>query len=138
MFNSLINLSDTNHVVPSSTLYINFLRYFTRTFLLCQTPLSLLCPAVFQHFELFSFSLPSDIVKQLRPANCRLERIPVCLFKEVFNNVGSSILTLVNSSLNTECVPSAFKHAVVQPLLKKKNLDPSVLSNFRQISKLPF
>ena len=28
-------------------------------------------------------------------------------------------------------------HAIVQPLIKKKNLDPSVLSNFRPISKLP-
>ncbi len=35
-------------------------------------------------------------------------------------------------------VPLSLKHAVVQPLLKKPNLDQEVLSNFRPISKLPF
>lgn len=30
------------------------------------------------------------------------------------------------------------KHAVVQPLLKKSNLNPSVPKNFWPISKLPF
>ena len=30
------------------------------------------------------------------------------------------------------------KHAIVQPLIKKHNLDPSVLSSFKPISKLPF
>lgn len=35
-------------------------------------------------------------------------------------------------------VPSYFKHATSQPLLKKPNLDPSVLNNYRPISKLPF
>ena len=35
-------------------------------------------------------------------------------------------------------VPTYFKQAVVQPLLKKPNLDATVLSNYRPISKLPF
>uniref|UniRef100_A0A8C6UH90 Reverse transcriptase domain-containing protein n=1 Tax=Neogobius melanostomus TaxID=47308 RepID=A0A8C6UH90_9GOBI len=45
---------------------------------------------------------------------------------------------LINSSLKSGCVPVDFKHAVVQPLLKKPNLDPTTLANFRPISKLPF
>ena len=44
----------------------------------------------------------------------------------------------MNTCLSSGHVPAAFKHAVVQPLLKKKNLDPSDLSNFRPISQLPF
>ncbi|KAF7651605.1 hypothetical protein LDENG_00107290, partial [Lucifuga dentata] len=35
-------------------------------------------------------------------------------------------------------VPADFKHAVLQLIIKKPNLDPTVLSNFRPISKLPF
>lgn len=35
-------------------------------------------------------------------------------------------------------VPKIFKHAVVQPLLKKPGLDPTDLANFRPISRLPF
>ena len=47
-------------------------------------------------------------------------------------------MSLINTCHLSGSVPAAFKHAVVQPLLKKDNLDPSVLSNFRPISKLPF
>ena len=88
-----------------------------------------LCSAVFQQFE---------PVKQLHPANCPLDSVPAHLLKDVFNTVGSSILSLVNASLRSGCVPAAFEHVTVQPHLKNRNLDTSVLSNFRPISKLPF
>lgn len=58
--------------------------------------------------------------------------------EEVFNTLGPCIVNLINSSLRSGCVPVAFKHAAIQPLLKKTNLDTAVLSNFRPISKLPF
>uniref|UniRef100_A0A8C6KP73 Reverse transcriptase domain-containing protein n=1 Tax=Nothobranchius furzeri TaxID=105023 RepID=A0A8C6KP73_NOTFU len=48
------------------------------------------------------------------------------------------MLNIINNSLSTGVVPRAFKHAVVQPVLKKPGLDTSVMSNFRPISKLPF
>ena len=46
-------------------------------------------------------------------------------------------MSLINLSLSGS-VPYQFKHAVVQPLLKKPNLDPSDFKNYRLISKLPF
>ncbi len=55
---------------------------------------------------------------------------------EITSVVGTPILTLINTCLGSGCVPNAFKHAVVQP--QNKNLDPSVLSNFRPVFKLPF
>ncbi len=45
---------------------------------------------------------------------------------------------MINTSLTSVCVPTVFKYAVTQPLTKKHNLDPLVLSNFRPISELPF
>ena len=51
--------------------------------------------------------------------------------------IGPYILNIINSSLNTCIVPTRFKHAIVQPLIKKTNLEASVLSNFRSISELP-
>ena len=39
--------------------------------------------------------------------------------KEVFPTVWPSCLTVINSSLSSGVVPVNFKHAVVQPLLKK-------------------
>ena len=52
--------------------------------------------------------------------------------------MGRDVLDIINKSLVSGVVLSFFKHAVMQPLLKKPNLDPDSPSNFRPISKLPF
>lgn len=58
-----------------------------------------------------------------------LDIIPPRLLKDVFDTVGICLLSIVNSSLQSGPVPPDFKHAVVEPILKKQNLDPTVLSN---------
>ncbi len=42
------------------------------------------------------------------------------------------------NNIVTPAPPAYFKHAVVQPFLKKTNLDPSSPINYRPIFKLPF
>ena len=78
------------------------------------------------------------MVKKCRPSQYTLDSIPARLLKHISNIGGPHILTLINTCLGSGCVPTAFKHAIVQPLIKKHNLDPSVLSSFKPISKLPF
>lgn len=56
----------------------------------------------------------------------------------MLGSIGPCLVSIINSSLQSGCVPAYFKHAVVQPLLKKTNLDPSSPKNYRPISKLPF
>lgn len=56
----------------------------------------------------------------------------------VLNTVRPSLLGFVNSCLRFGTVPAVFKHAVVRPLLKKPNLNLTVLSNFRPVSHLSF
>lgn len=51
--------------------------------------------------------------------------------------VGPSITSVVNSSLKMELFLTGLKQAVIQPLLKKPNLDWLELKNYRHISKLP-
>ncbi len=147
VFNSLVNPRDSDCIVPSLILCENFLKYFVDKItglsfppitVIIDSPIFSFCPAVFQQFEPVTFSHLSDIVKQLRPTNCPLDSIPARLVKDVFDTVGPSVVSLVNTSLSSGCVPAVFKHAIVQPLLKKNNLDASILSNFRPISKLPF
>ena len=58
------------------------------------------------------------------------------LIKEVFHVVDRNVFEIINKSLVSGVVPTFFKHAVVQPLLKKPNLDHDSPSNFRTISKL--
>ena len=94
--------------------------------------------AVFDQFELVSFSSLCDIVKSRKPTNCLFDIVPAKVLKMVFNTVGPSLLVFINSCLRLGTVPAAFKHAVVRPLLKRPNLDPSMLSNFRPVSNLLF
>lgn len=51
-----------------------------------------------------------------------------CFFflRKVFKDVGSDVLEVFNNSLRTDVVPACFKHVVVQPFVKKPNLDSSV------------
>ncbi len=48
------------------------------------------------------------------------------------------LLNIINSSLSLGHVPKPFKLAVIKPLIKKLQLDPSELANYRPISNLPF
>ena len=80
----------------------------------------------------------TEIVSSMRISSSPLDILPTTLLKQVFCSISSPLLSIINSSLSSGCVPSYFKQAVVQPLLKKNNLNPSILSNYRPISKLPF
>ncbi len=57
---------------------------------------------------------------------------------EVFATLSPAVTAIINNYLANGVVPASFKHAVVHPLLNKPHLDPSILSNFRPISKFPF
>ncbi len=48
------------------------------------------------------------------------------------------LLNIINSSLSLCHVPKLFQLVVIKPLIKKPQLDPSELANYRPISKLLF
>ncbi len=90
----------------------------------------------FSQFKLVSPSDLLEIVEQLKPSGSSLDIIPPFLFKQI--DVAPYLLIIINRSLESGIMPDCLKHAVVYPLLKKLNLDSSVLTNFRPISNLPF
>lgn len=71
-------------------------------------------------------------------STCLPDCIPAWFLRAVFQTVDPEILAIINCSLSSGLFPSYFKHAIVYPLSKNPSLDPSVLNNFRPISKLPF
>lgn len=97
-------------------------------------------PAVFEMFEPVSLSLLSEVVQGMSPTNCPLDIIPTKMLKQVFDTVGPCVLVLINICLSLGIVPTAFKHAVVRPLLKKTTsiltlyliLDLSLIYHFYQ------
>lgn len=80
----------------------------------------------------------SSIIMASGNSTSILDPIPTTLFKETLPLIIDPIHRLINMSLESGYVPQSFKVAVVKPLLKKPNLDPNTLSNYRPISNLPF
>ena len=62
---------------------------------------------------------------------------PAGFFKKVLDCMTPDILQVVNMSLLSGVFPQAVKTAFIQPLLKKNNLDTSVVNTYRPISNLP-
>ncbi|KAI4800683.1 hypothetical protein KUCAC02_009526 [Chaenocephalus aceratus] len=79
-----------------------------------------------------------DIIQLLKSSSCCLDIIPTGFFKDVLPCMASELLHIVNKSLHSGIFPQALKTAVIKPLLKKNNLDASVMNNYRPISNLPF
>uniref|UniRef100_A0A3B3DJ46 Reverse transcriptase domain-containing protein n=1 Tax=Oryzias melastigma TaxID=30732 RepID=A0A3B3DJ46_ORYME len=94
--------------------------------------------AVFERFEPATLPFLEDVVSHMKPSGSPQDALSPLFVKELFSCVGPSVLAIINASLSSGVVPLHFKHAVVQPLLKKPNLDNTVMGNFRPISKLPF
>ncbi len=67
-----------------------------------------------------------------------LTHFPHLFFNGVLNCLEVGLLEVVNISLLSGIFPKSLKTAVVKPLLKKSNLDNTILSNYRPMSNLPF
>uniref|UniRef100_A0A3B3D471 Reverse transcriptase domain-containing protein n=1 Tax=Oryzias melastigma TaxID=30732 RepID=A0A3B3D471_ORYME len=89
-------------------------------------------------FDLVEAATLGRVFSQVNPTTCFLDPIPTSLFKSFYGSFESEILNITNCSLQTGVFPTAFKSAVVKPLLKKTNLDPTVFNNYRPVSNLPF
>ena len=71
--------------------------------------------------------------------SCELDSIiPTWLIKECVNELLPLILPIINNSLSTGVFPSICKQTIIRPLLKKANVDPEVLKNYRPVSNLNF
>ena len=89
-------------------------------------------------FQQVSLTELRDIVLHMKPTSSPHNVITFRIIMDSFDTVGPSFQTIINSCLASGTVPSCFKHAVVQPLLKKPNLDTKCLKDYHPISKLPY
>ncbi|KAK3511618.1 hypothetical protein QTP70_012969 [Hemibagrus guttatus] len=78
-----------------------------------------------------------QIIRSCSPTTCPLDPIPVML-QTISPDLLPFITTVINGSLTSGHVPTAFKKARVIPILKKPALDPSDISNYRPVSLLSF
>ena len=78
------------------------------------------------------------IIMKSPDKSCELDPVPTWLLKLCIDGLLPLITSIINSSLETGCVPKDFKVARIKPLLKKPGLDPDILKNYRPVSNLPF
>ena len=104
------------------------------------TPPENLLPGVnaFTFFASVSVDEVRRVILSMPKKSCELDPLPTSLMLDCLEVILPSITSIINTSLNSGCVPHEFKHAIVRPLLKKPNLDPENLKNYRPVSNLPF
>ncbi len=119
---SVINAPQTVCLESSPAVCEKFLHFFinkvasTRALIASPTSdpsVSVPCSAIFDRLEPVTLSLLQKIVGQLKPSGSPNDVVPPRLFKKVLPTIGSSVLTLINSSLSSGVVPENFKHALV-------------------------
>ncbi|KAL0152406.1 hypothetical protein M9458_052129 [Cirrhinus mrigala] len=90
-----------------------------------------------QYFTAIGQEELNKLITVSKPTTCLLD-LKELLLKELLPVAEEPLLSIINSSLSLGHVPKPFKLAVIKPLIKKPQLDPSKLANNRPISNLPF
>ena len=98
-------------------------------------------PTAYQPAELCEFQPASAddikrIIVQSSSKSCELDPMPTNLLKDNINTLAPIITYIVNKSLQSGVVPTAMKHALITPIIKKRGLDANVYMNYRPISSL--
>ena len=70
--------------------------------------------------------------------SCHLDSIPTTLLKDCIICLLPTLTQIVNTSILTSTMPPILKAATVTPLLKKPELDPENMKNYRLVSNLPY
>ena len=65
-----------------------------------------------------------------------LNAIPLSLLHEIIEYLTIPLNDIFCESLESGTFPTSYKHALITPLLKKPNIDPPSLNNYRPISNL--
>lgn len=91
--------------------------------------------------ELLSFTSleVGDIIRLIREApmkQCALDPIPTWLLKDCIDLLAPFIARIINNSLSTGYVPTAFNESYITPFLKKPGLEMNETSNYRPVSNL--
>lgn len=155
LFNTVSKLTNsqkqTSSVIPAEISSNDFMKFFDdkieniRLKTQCQPQTTAVdiecCTSSTADLQYFSPVLEEDllsIVNSSKSSSCILDPIPTPLFKQALPKVSKPLIDIVNASLGMGYVPKALKLAIINPIIKKPNLDPRDLANYRPISNLPF
>ena len=92
----------------------------------------------FNEFQPVTTESVRSIIMSSRSKSCTLDPLQTALLKTCIDSLADPITTITNLSLTQGLFPSAWKHGVVTPIIKKQNSDPNILKNYRPITNLSF
>ena len=104
----------------------------------CATSKAKTTPEKLQKFRLVSEEEIRAIISKLKPTSYPDDPCPAWFIQKHVDTLVIDICRVINLSLRLGIVPSRFKRAIILPLLKKVCLEPTILTNYRPISLLPF
>ena len=88
-------------------------------------------------FDLLPQEQVHDLIRTSKKKTCFFDLIPTKLVPECLDIVLPVITKISNYSLEHGVFPSAWKNALVFPLLKKDGLEP-IFKNYRPVNNLQF
>ena len=92
----------------------------------------------FHEFQPVTEDEVAKVIGSAPNSSCPLDPLPTWMLKKCLAILLPVITLLVNLSLKSGEFCSSLKRAYVTPLLKKADLDPDILKNFRPVSNLSF
>ena len=78
------------------------------------------------------------LIKSTPPKACNLDPLPTWLLKDCLDELLPILTNIINALLSSGVFPRSFRESLILPVLKKPNLDPNDLGNYRPIANLPF
>ena len=94
--------------------------------------------SIFKDFSIVDTDFVKNIILKSSPKTCLLDPMPTFLLQQHIDHIVDYITCIVNKSLSTGVFPTICKSAIIQPNIKKPNLDPNELKNYRPVSNLSF
>ena len=93
-------------------------------------------PPIFSDFDPCTKTEIRKLILSSSNATCSLDVLPTKFLKSCIDALASPITRLVNLALLERAVPDNFKHAIVNPLLKKSSQSKNELSSYHSISSI--
>ena len=77
-----------------------------------------------ESFSPIDINYVNKLIQAAPNKTCDLDPVPTSLLKSISGTISPVIMKIINTYLSTGAMPSAYKTAIVKPLLKKQGLDP--------------
>ena len=96
------------------------------------------CTAVFETFHPLSCDILSSLIIKFNKTTCVLDPFPTKLLMSHLFYILNIILCIVSLYFSSGVFPTPCKSSIIFPLIKKQDLDPEILKNYRPVANLSF